>query len=303
MGLHSFRLPDIGEGVVEGEVVEWFVAVGDAIVEDQPLLSVMTDKATVEIPSPVTGTVAHLSGDVGDILPVGEICAQFEVEGDGDGSAAAPAEAPAEAAPAPAPEPEPSPAPPAPSETPGAWATTTTTTSTDDPEEIVEWTESILAVNERKGAERAHEVLDATVAAAREAGVDVGHLTQSPYLNTIAPADEPAYPGDLEMEARIRDTLRWNAMMMVTRAKQALRRPRRPHLHPREHRHPWEVGLNHMFRGKDGEGHGDHVYWQGHASPGLYARAWMEGRLTTTASSISAEKPSRPDCRRTPTRV
>ena len=80
MGLHSFRLPDIGEGVVEGEVVEWFVAVGDAIVEDQPLLSVMTDKATVEIPSPVTGTVAHLSGDVGDILPVGEICAQFEVE-------------------------------------------------------------------------------------------------------------------------------------------------------------------------------------------------------------------------------
>ena len=59
MGLHSFRLPDIGEGVVEGEVVEWFVAVGDAIVEDQPLLSVMTDKATVEIPSPVTGTVAH----------------------------------------------------------------------------------------------------------------------------------------------------------------------------------------------------------------------------------------------------
>ena len=99
MGLHSFRLPDIGEGVVEGEVVEWFVAVGDAIVEDQPLLSVMTDKATVEIPSPVTGTVAHLSGDVGDILPVGEICAQFEVDGDGDGSAAAPAEAPAEAAP------------------------------------------------------------------------------------------------------------------------------------------------------------------------------------------------------------
>ena len=87
MGLHSFRLPDIGEGVVEGEVVEWFVAVGDAIVEDQPLLSVMTDKATVEIPSPVTGTVAHLSGDVGDILPVGEICAQFEVDGDGDGSA------------------------------------------------------------------------------------------------------------------------------------------------------------------------------------------------------------------------
>ena len=55
MGLHSFRLPDIGEGVVEGEVVEWFIAVGDAVVEDDPLLSVMTDKATVEIPSPSVG--------------------------------------------------------------------------------------------------------------------------------------------------------------------------------------------------------------------------------------------------------
>ena len=279
MGLHSFRLPDIGEGVVEGEVVEWFVAVGDAIVEDQPLLSVMTDKATVEIPSPVTGTVAHLSGDVGDILPVGEICAQFEVDGDGDGSAAAPDEAATEAAPAPAPEPEPSPASPVPSETPGAWATTTTTTSTDDPEEIVEWTESILAVNERKGAERAHEVLDATVAAAREAGVDVGHLTQSPYLNTIAAADEPAYPGDLEMEARIRDTLRWNAMMMVTRANKHFEGLGGHISTYASIATLWEVGLNHKFRGKDGEGHGDHVYWQGHASPGLYARAWMEGRF------------------------
>ena len=67
MGLYSFRLPDIGEGVVEGEVVEWFVAEGDAIVEDQPLLSVMTDKATVEIPAPASGTVSkHLYGE-GDV--------------------------------------------------------------------------------------------------------------------------------------------------------------------------------------------------------------------------------------------
>ena len=113
MGLHSFRLPDIGEGVVEGEVVEWFVAVGDAIVEDQPLLSVMTDKATVEIPSPVNGVVVKREGDVGDILPVGVVCIEFEVDGEGNASAseeAAPAPEP-EAVPVPAAEPAPAPAP------------------------------------------------------------------------------------------------------------------------------------------------------------------------------------------------
>ncbi|MDA0878373.1 MAG: 2-oxo acid dehydrogenase subunit E2, partial [archaeon] len=89
MGIYAFKLPDIGEGVVEGEVVEWMVAVGDVVKEDQPILSVMTDKATVEIPSPVNGTVLQRVGEVGDILPVGGICIEFEVEGDGNASALA----------------------------------------------------------------------------------------------------------------------------------------------------------------------------------------------------------------------
>ena len=103
MGIYAFKLPDIGEGVVEGEVVEWMVAVGDTVAEDQPILSVMTDKATVEIPSPVNGVVVKREGDVGDILPVGAVCIEFEVDGEGNASAS-------EAA-APAPEPEAAPAP------------------------------------------------------------------------------------------------------------------------------------------------------------------------------------------------
>ena len=83
MGIYAFKLPDIGEGVVEGEVVEWMVAVGDTVAEDQPILSVMTDKATVEIPSPVNGVVVKREGDVGDILPVGAVCIEFEVDGEG----------------------------------------------------------------------------------------------------------------------------------------------------------------------------------------------------------------------------
>ena len=84
MGTYAFKLPDIGEGVVEGEVVEWMVSVGDTIKEDDPILSVMTDKATVEIPSPVDGKVTKVIGEPGDILPVGEVCIEFEVDGAGN---------------------------------------------------------------------------------------------------------------------------------------------------------------------------------------------------------------------------
>ena len=120
MGKFEFKLPDIGEGVVEGEIVEWMVAVGDTVKEDDPILSVMTDKATVEIPAPCDGTVASIVGEAGDILPVGGVCIVFDV--DGEGNASASSEPVAEEAPpveeiaAPvaeekAPEPAPAPAP------------------------------------------------------------------------------------------------------------------------------------------------------------------------------------------------
>ena len=107
MGTFAFKLPDIGEGVVEGEVVEWMVSVGDSVKEDDPILSVMTDKATVEIPSPCDGTVTTIIGEAGDILPVGVVCIEFEVDGDGNASASdeAPAKKEVESKPEPTPEP------------------------------------------------------------------------------------------------------------------------------------------------------------------------------------------------------
>lgn len=106
MGTFAFKLPDIGEGVVEGEVVEWMVSVGDSVKEDDPILSVMTDKATVEIPSPCDGTVTTIIGEAGDILPVGVVCIEFEVDGDGNASASdeAPAKKEVESKPEPTPE-------------------------------------------------------------------------------------------------------------------------------------------------------------------------------------------------------
>ena len=88
MGNFVFKLPDIGEGVVEGEVVQWHVSVGDSVSEDDPIVDVMTDKATVTIPSPVSGVISSLSGDVGDMIAVGSSLMEIESEGEGGGPAA-----------------------------------------------------------------------------------------------------------------------------------------------------------------------------------------------------------------------
>ncbi len=118
MGIYAFRLPDIGEGVVEGEVVQWHVEVGASVEEDDALIDVMTDKATVTIPSPVTGKILSTVGKPGEIIAVGVVCIEFEVEGEGNASKSAEPksepETPAEPeAPAPTPEPvaEPTPTP------------------------------------------------------------------------------------------------------------------------------------------------------------------------------------------------
>lgn len=102
MGIHIIKMPDIGEGIAEVELVGWHVKVGDTVAEDQPLADVMTDKATVEIPSPVVGKVVSLGGDVGQVMAVGGELIRLEVEGEGNVKAgtAAPAPAPKTAAPA-----------------------------------------------------------------------------------------------------------------------------------------------------------------------------------------------------------
>ena len=144
MGNFVFKLPDIGEGVVEGEVVQWHVSVGDSVSEDDPIVDVMTDKATVTIPSPVSGVISSLSGDVGDMIAVGSSLMEIDSEGEGGAPAAedteeqepvsepdppkAPEPAPAPKAPEPAPAPkapEPAPAPKAPEPAPSEIQTQT----------------------------------------------------------------------------------------------------------------------------------------------------------------------------------
>lgn len=148
-----------------------------------------------------------------------------------------------------------------------------------DPAETQEWLESFAEVVEREGVERAHFLLNKLLAQAHMEGVPQPVLFQTPYVNTIPPQEEPAYPGDEMMELRIRRIIRWNAVAMVLRANTRYSGIGGHLSTYASAASLYEVGFHHFFRGKDHPGGGDQVFFQGHASPGIYARAFLEGRL------------------------
>ncbi|WP_433529347.1 pyruvate dehydrogenase (acetyl-transferring), homodimeric type [Micromonospora sp. CA-263727] len=148
-----------------------------------------------------------------------------------------------------------------------------------DPEETSEWVESLDGVIDERGTKRARYVMLRLLERARERQVGVPSLTTTDYINSIPPEREPWFPGDEHVERRIRAYVRWNAAMLVHRAQ-------RPEIGVGGHISTfassaslYEVGFNHFFRGKNHPGGGDQIFYQGHASPGMYARAFLEGRL------------------------
>jgi pyruvate dehydrogenase E1 component len=149
-----------------------------------------------------------------------------------------------------------------------------------DPDETAEWIASLDAAIDGQGRNRARYLMLSLLQRARERGVGVPSLTATDYVNTIPPEAEPWFPGDEEAEREARRWIRWNAAIMVHRAQ-------RPDIGVGGHISSYassatlyEVGFNHFFRGKDHPGGGDQVFIQGHASPGVYARAFLEGRLS-----------------------
>ena len=148
-----------------------------------------------------------------------------------------------------------------------------------DPDETTDWLESFDQLVDERGRERARYVMLRLLEKARELNVGVPALRSTDYINTIPPEREPWFPGDEDIERRIRAFIRWNAAVMVSDAN-------RPGLEVGGHiatyqsaASLYEVGFNHFFRGKDHPGGGDQIYIQGHGSPGIYARAFLEGRL------------------------
>ncbi|HET8560269.1 MAG TPA: pyruvate dehydrogenase (acetyl-transferring), homodimeric type [Marmoricola sp.] len=149
-----------------------------------------------------------------------------------------------------------------------------------DPDETNDWIDSFDALVGDRGRERARYIMLRLLERAREKQVGVPALRSTDYINTIPPEREPWFPGDEDTERRIRAFIRWNAAVMVSDAN---RKGLEVGGHIATYQSAaslYEVGFNHFFRGRNHPGGGDHVYFQGHGSPGIYARAYLEGRLS-----------------------
>ena len=149
-----------------------------------------------------------------------------------------------------------------------------------DPVETREWLDALASVLEREGPERARFLLDTLTAAAQQAGLGTpASAIHTPYANTLPPSAEPPMPGDRELEERILRLLRWNAAAMVVRANRDYSGVGGHMASFASVAQLFEVGFNHFWRGDDGTQRGDLIFFQGHSSPGIYARAFLEGRL------------------------
>ncbi|NQV26208.1 MAG: pyruvate dehydrogenase (acetyl-transferring), homodimeric type, partial [Rhodopirellula sp.] len=149
-----------------------------------------------------------------------------------------------------------------------------------DPAELDEWFDSLDDLLHRYGRERVQQMLTLLQGRAYQRGVHLPFTANTPYINTIPPQDQPPYPGDRALERRIKSIIRWNAMAMVVRAN-------RDYSGVGGHISTfascatlYEVGFNHFFHARTEDHTGDLVYFQGHSSPGVYSRAFLEGRLT-----------------------
>jgi pyruvate dehydrogenase E1 component len=147
--------------------------------------------------------------------------------------------------------------------------------------ETKEWLESLNYVLETEGPERATKLLLQLLVHAQEKGVQLPFSANTPYINTIPVERQPPFPGSREIERHIKSLIRWNAMAMVVRAN---KHDAGIGGHISTYASAatlYEIGFNHFFRARNDQHEGDHIYYQGHASPGIYARAFLEGRLTT----------------------
>lgn len=148
-----------------------------------------------------------------------------------------------------------------------------------DPLETAEWIESLKYVIKSKGDDRAKYLLSVLEQRARQEGVDLPIKSNTPYINTISTEEQPPFPGNRELERRIKSIVRWNAMAMVVRANKTTNVG--GHISTfASSATLYEVAQNHFFRGRGESGYdGDQIYFQGHASPGMYSRAYLEDRI------------------------
>src|SRR5579884_1555912 len=164
-----------------------------------------------------------------------------------------------------------------------------------DATETSEWIEALEAVLEQDGPDRARQLLQRAGERAQHAGTGVIATLNTPYVNTIPADDEARLPGDPAVERRLRSIIRWNAMAMVVRANKTSSELGGHIASYQSLATLYEVGFNHFWKGPDHPDGPDLIYFQGHSSPGNYARAYLEGRLTTEQLDAFRREVSRPN--------
>ena len=274
-------VPDIGE-FEKVEVIELLVKPGDQININDSIVTIESDKSSVEIPATVSGKIESINVKVGDKVSKGDLLLNIVSSKETPSEKIIPKDAEniikqAEAVLKDKKKKE------IVSQVAVEEKKQTITQVIDkkdiDPLETQDWLESLSAVVEKDGNQRAHFLIKELINQAYKEGANIPYTQNTPYINTIPPEKEKKSPGDQNIERRLRSLIRWNAAAMVVRANKKF-----PELGGHIGTFAsaatlYDVGMNHFWRAKNNRFGGDLVYFQGHSAPGMYARAFLEGRL------------------------
>jgi pyruvate dehydrogenase E1 component len=271
----NILVPDIGD-FESVEIIEVLVKIGDNINKDDPIVTLESDKSSVEVPSPFSGKLSELKVKIGDKVSKGSLLAKLEnnslenniqpvqqniikqeasISELNNSVDIKPKKIIKKAVERPS------------------------TKDDIDPVETQEWIESLNAVIENDGPSRASYLLNKVVSQAYNAGLTLPDTRTTPYINTIPTELEAKSPGDQNIEKKIRAYIRWNAAAMVVKANK-ISSELGGHIGTFASAATlYDVGMNHFWRAKNKDFGGDLIYFQGHSAPGMYARAFLEGRL------------------------
>ena len=286
----EISVPDIGD-FESVEVIEILVKPGDVIKKKDTIVTLESDKSSVEVPSPFEGKISSLKIKIGDKVSKGDVLAIIE-DGEAETSEEPREQKKEKTIPLILKKEEILPeaekiikqAESAIVQKPKKETTKMVHASPNgadiDPIETKEWLDSLDAVTSKDGSDRAHYLLKKLIDEGYKEGSHRPLTRITPYINTIPPESEIKSPGDQNVERRIRSLIRWNAAAMVVKANK-----KNPELGGHIGTFAsaatlYDVGMNHFWRAKNNKFGGDLIYFQGHSSPGVYARAFLEGRLT-----------------------
>jgi len=273
----NITVPDIGD-FDSVEIIEILVKVGDQINKNDPIVTLESDKSSVEVPSPFAGKISELKIKIGDKVSKGSLLAKLENSlSDNNTEVEDQKSMPVIEKEIKEKEKEKNVV----SNKVFKKVLVQQSSENDiDPVETQEWIESLNAVIENDGASRASYLLNKVISEAYTAGLVLPDTRTTPYINTIPPELEEKSPGDQNIEKKIRAYIRWNAAAMVVRANK-ISSELGGHIGTFASAATlYDVGMNHFWRAKNKNFGGDLVYFQGHSAPGMYARAFLEGRVT-----------------------